>query len=163
MRRNAIQLTRRHKAVLYLSTLVVLASGVAWSWLHYYGVKQGEFGPEFSPLEPTMLKIHGAAAIAITLVVGSLLTVHVKKGWQARLNLPSGIGLLTIFGFLIATGYGLYYLADERLRSLTSLSHLWVGFALPIILVIHVVVGHRVRHRLHQERRAEQSRPGLAE
>lgn len=159
MRRNAIQLSRRHKAVLYLSTLIVFASGAVWAWLHNYGVKQGEFGPEFSPLEPTMLKIHGAAAIAITLVLGSLLTVHVKKGWQARLNLPSGIGLLTIFGFLIVTGYGLYYLSAEQIRSLTSNAHLWVGLALPILLIVHVVIGHRIRHRLHRERRPTSPTP----
>lgn len=101
-----------------------------------------------------MLKIHGAASMVILLVLGSLLTIHVKKGWQAGLNRGSGVGLLAVFGFLIASGYALYYLADERFRTLTSNSHLWVGLGLPLILAGHVVLGHRVRRRLHRERRA---------
>ena len=159
MRRNAIQLSRRHKAVLYLSTLAIFASGAAWGWLHYFAVKQGEFGPEFSPWEPLMLKVHGAAAMVSMLVLGSLLTVHVKKGWQAGLNVKSGAGLLSIFGFLIATGYALYYIADEHYRGLMSNGHLWVGLGLPFVLIGHVVLGHRIRHRLHRERRIAAASP----
>jgi len=155
MRRNAIQLSHRHRAVLYLSTLALLVTGAAWAWLHYFHRVEGEFGPEFSPVEPWLLKAHGAAAMISLLVIGSLLTVHVKRGWQAGLNRRSGTGLLTTFGVLIATGYGLYYLSDEKLRGLTSNIHLWIGLALTLLLIAHIVLGHRTRRDLHRQRQAQ--------
>ena len=155
MRRNAIQLSRRHRLVLYVSTLALLATGAVWAWLHYFHRIEGEFGPEFSPAEPWLLKIHGAFAMVSLLVIGSLLTVHVKRGWQAGLNRGSGVGLLTTFGVLTATGYGLYYFSDEKLRGWTSNIHLWIGLALPLVLLAHLILGHRTRRLLHRQRQAQ--------
>ena len=57
-------------------------------------------------------------------------------------------GLLTAFGILTLTGYGLYYAGGEKLRAWTSLIHLWLGLALPIIIALHVWLGHRSRRAL---------------
>jgi hypothetical protein len=145
MSHSAFQLSRRHRSLLYVSTLVLFLTGAAWAWLHYFHSTNGEFGPEFHPAEPWLLKAHGAAAMVYLIVLGTLLVVHVKRGWQAKLNRGSGTGLLFVFGVLIVSGYALYYVGEDRFRALASNIHLWVGLVLPAVLIAHVVLGRRLR------------------
>jgi hypothetical protein len=157
MRRNSLQLSRRHRSLLYLSILVLFLTGVAWAWLHYFHRIEGEFGPEFHPAAPWLLKAHGAAAMVSLIVLGTLLVVHVQRGWQAKLNRGSGTGLLCVFGVLIVSGYALYYVGEERFRALASNIHLWVGLALPVVLIAHIILGRRLRRTLHRRSERESS------
>src|SRR5712691_4019292 len=91
------------------------------------------------------MKIHGAGAMAILVLVGMLLTGHVRLAWRARRNRGNGSLFLGGFGVLTITGYGLYYAGGERLRAWTSWIHLAVGLALPILLLIHIFLGRRTR------------------
>jgi cation transport ATPase len=152
MRRNALQLSRWHKLTLYAATAAVFLSGAVWAWLHWFARIEGEFGPQPHPAEPWLIRIHGGAAMAILVILGTLLPIHVKRGWQARQNRLTGTGLLVFFALLTVSGYGLYYSGGESLRAFTSLAHTWIGLALPAIIVWHVVTGHRLR-RLGKLRR----------
>lgn len=134
--------------MLYTVTLALFATGAAWAWLYHFAKVEGEVGLEIHPAEPWMLKAHGAAAMGILVLLGTLLPIHVQRGWQARRNRKNGGGLLTAFGILTLTGYGLYYAGGEKLRAWTSLIHLWLGLALPIIIALHVWLGHRSRRAL---------------
>lgn len=146
MRRNSITLSRRHEWFAYLVSFAVFGTGAAWAFCHFFARPPNEFGVA-SPAESWLLKAHGAAAMATLLLLGTLLPLHVKFAWRAGRNLRSGLTLLSIFGFLVLTGYGLYYAGGERLRALTSAAHLWVGLALPVLLGIHVWWGKRTRTR----------------
>ena len=66
------------------------------------------------------MKIHGAASMAILVLVGMLLTGHVRFAWRARRNRGNGSLFLGAFGILTITGYGLYYAGGESLRAWTS-------------------------------------------
>ena len=70
------------------------------------------------------MKIHGAAAMAILVIVGTLLTGHVRFAWRARRNRGNGSLFLGVFGILTITGYGLYYAGGESLRCLDELDSL---------------------------------------
>ena len=137
MRRSVIKLSRRHEWTIYLIVALVFVSGAAWAWLHYFS--------DGTAAQSWMLKIHGAAAMATLLIIGTLLPYHVKFAWRAKRNRRTGSTLLVVFGFLILTGYGLYYSGDERLRAWTSDSHLYVGLALPLLLALHVWRGKKSR------------------
>ena len=89
------------------------------------------------------MKIHGAAAMAILVLVGMLLTGHVRFAWRARRNRGNGSLFLSAFGVLTVTGYGLYYAGGESLRAWTSWIHLVVGLALPLLLILHIWLGKR--------------------
>ncbi len=91
------------------------------------------------------MKIHGAAAMAILVLVGMLLTGHVRFAWRARRNRGNGSLFLGTFGILTVTGYGLYYAGGESLRACTSWIHLAVGLALPLLLILHIWLGKRTR------------------
>ncbi len=144
MRRNSIQLSRRHEWFAGLASGAVFATGAAWAWLHYFAALPNEFGGS-SPAQSWMLKAHGAAAVLVLVLVGTLLPMHVKFAWRAGRNLRTGLSLLGLFLFLSLTGYGLYYLGDERWRGWTSSAHLWVGLALPPIMILHVWRGKKTR------------------
>src|SRR2546423_6877928 len=83
------------------------------------------------------MKIPGAAAMAILVLVGMLLTGHVRLAWRARRNRGNGSLFLGGFGILTVTGYGLYYAGGESLRAGTSWVPLAVGFALPVLFILH--------------------------
>ena len=91
------------------------------------------------------MKIHGAAAMAILVLVGMLLTGHVRFAWRARRNRGNGSPFVGSFGILTITGYGLYYAGGESLRAWTSWIHLVVGLGMSLLLILHIWLGKRTR------------------
>ena len=79
--------------------------------------------------------------------LGATFTLHVREGWRRRLNRGSGAVVLTVAGVLILTAFGLYYFGSDALRSWTSVLHIIIGLALPLLLAVHVVLGRRARKR----------------
>jgi hypothetical protein len=91
--------------------------------------------------------------MAILVLMGMLLTGHVRFAWRARRNRGNGLLFLGAFGILSVTGYGLYYAGSESLRAWTSWIHLTVGLALPLLLVVHIWLGKRTRPATHLQKR----------
>src|SRR5262249_26196979 len=91
------------------------------------------------------MKTHGAAAMAVLVLIGMLLTGHVRFAWRARRNRGNGLVFLSAFAVVTVTGYGLYYAGGESLRAWTSWIHLAVGLALPLVLILHVWLGKKTR------------------
>lgn len=146
MRRNSVKLSPRHQLWLYGGTTLLYATGAAWAWLHYLQAAGNEFGSR-SAAEPWMMKLHGAGAIVLLVVLGTLIPGHIRFAWHARRNRPNGMTLLLFLGFLVVSGYGLYYFGDDRLRSWTSWSHLAIGLVLPAMIFLHIWSGRRSRAR----------------
>src|SRR5262245_55756281 len=141
-RPDRIRLRRLQRYFLYAVLALVFLSGVAWAYWNYLAAWPGEF--EMSA-KAWAMKIHGAAAMAVLVLVGMLLNEHVRLAWRARRNRANGSVFLSAFAFLTVTGYGLYYAGGERLRAWTSWIHLLTGLTLPILLLIHVLLGRRTR------------------
>jgi hypothetical protein len=135
-------LKRLQRYFLYAVLALLFLSGVAWTYWNYLPASAGDF--EISA-KTWAMKIHGAAAMAILVLIGTLLTGHVRFAWRARRNRANGSVFLSAFTVLTITGYGLYYAGGERLRAWTSWIHLAVGLALPILLLIHIFLGRRTR------------------
>jgi hypothetical protein len=91
------------------------------------------------------MKVHGAAAMAVLVLIGMLLNEHVRLAWRAGRNRANGSVFLSAFAVLTITGYGLYYAGGERLRAWTSWIHLAIGLVLPILLLIHILLGKKTR------------------
>lgn len=133
----------------------VWTSGVAWLGFHYFLVRQGQFGPERSPLEPWSLKLHGAFAFLALWLAGLLWGVHVVNGWSQGRRRWSGSMLAGLYLALILSGYLLYYAGDEG-RDAISLLHWVIGLAAPALYL-----GHRLTERLlaNYQRAAESRAP----
>lgn len=128
---------------LIIVTGLLWVSGAAWLYLKFFAQVPGDLGPGANPAQPLWMRIHGAAAMGFLMAFGALLLRHVPMGWKDGRERRIG-GLLTaVCAVLIITGWGLYYLVDQRLRSATSLLHWAVGLLLPAIIAIHAAVGRR--------------------
>ena len=91
--------------------------------------------------------------MGILVLIGMLLTGHVRFAWRARRNRGNGSLFLSALAVLSVTGYGLYYAGDESLREWTSWIHLGVGLALPLFLILHVWLGKKTRPSLQLQKR----------
>jgi hypothetical protein len=120
------RLPAAQRILLYGVLLGLLATGVVWEAL------------DRGPAASFVMKIHGALAMAVLIVVGTLLAHHVPAGWATLKNRWSGICLLAILAWLAASGYLLYYSGSESLRTFASQSHLWIGVAAAIVVGWHI-------------------------
>jgi hypothetical protein len=141
-RPDSIRLKRVQRYFLYAVFALLFLSGVTWAYWNYFVVAPGDFE---ASAKVWAMKIHGAAAMAVLVLIGMLLTAHVRFGWRARRNRVNGSIFLSAFACLAITGYGLYYAGGERLRAWTSWIHLAVGLVLPILLLLHIFLGRRTR------------------
>lgn len=127
------------------SGAILWLTGAAWVLLHYFGEVQGEFGPETNPAQPWLLRLHGLVLIPAILALGSLLVVHIPKGWGDKGQRVVGIALTVFFGALVLSGYMLYYVGDDSLRDFSSLFHWVIGILIPAIFLWHY--SHRYSNR----------------
>lgn len=140
MKRRRLQLRPGQRSTLYALSLLLFASGAAWAWAH----QLDESGREvWSGLKPSLLKLHGFAAVGFVLMIGTLLPTHVRRAWHARKNRKNGAFFLTAVGVLTISGYALYYLGDENWRSATRWLHLYLGLVSPLLLWLHVRAGRK--------------------
>jgi cation transport ATPase len=122
--------------VLYLVIAVLFVTGAAW-----VAVDRAVW-PETATY---LLRLHGGAAMAMLVLLGALLPLHVRVGWRRRRNRGSGALMLAANAILVATAFGLYYEGSDALRHWTSELHIALGFALPLAVVGHVLRGRRSR------------------
>jgi cation transport ATPase len=150
-RPDSIRLKRLQRYFLYAVLAVVFLSGVAWAYWNYFVTLPNDF--EMSA-KAWAMKIHGGAAMAVLVLIGMLLNVHVRFAWRARRNRANGSVFLSAFAVLTLTGYGLYYAGGEGLRAWTSWIHLAMGLVLPILLLIHILLGRNTRPTVQSSTRS---------
>ena len=90
-----------------------------------------------------LLKVHGGAAMLTLMLLGALFPLHIGHAWRAKKNRATGIVMLACNAVLIATAFGLYYLASETLRPWASNLHIAFGLAIPLLFLAHVKAGRR--------------------
>ena len=129
---------------------VLFLSGAIW--LLTDRLKHTAAGEMWSRMSASLLMLHGAAAMLMLVLFGSLMPFHVRVGWRRKRNRTTGIVMLVANAVLIATAFGLYYAGAEALRDWASNLHIGVGIALPALLAVHVVRGRRLRHSVELER-----------
>ena len=145
MSRNSLKLERGQRRWLHATLAVLFVSGVVWWVLHRWGEVETEFGPTPHPLNPWLMRVHGGAAMVALVVLGTLLSGHVRRAWQAGRNRLSGLGMLVWCGGLSVSGYALYYAGAETARTWASIIHLVGGLAFPLVLIVHIWSGRRAR------------------
>ena len=91
--------------------------------------------------------LHSFIAFIAIGLVGALANVHMRAGWHRKLNRTSGLFLLGIFLFLLASAVGIYYFGDETLSQFASLGHTLVGLALLLFFIWHSLRGRNIRKR----------------
>jgi thiamine biosynthesis lipoprotein len=120
---------------------VLVVTGAVWLLADAF--KDGDGGETWQAIAANLLMVHGGAAMVALLFLGALFPLHMRRGWRARKNRISGSIMATINALLIVTAFGLYYSGSEVLRAWTGDLHIAVGFALPVLILVHVVLGRR--------------------
>jgi hypothetical protein len=152
-----MRLSTGHRKWIYWSGAALFATGALWLLFHYFVRPHGELDEVGHPLEVWWLRLHGACAMLFLLVLGSLLPIHVRRGWHQRRNLLAGCAVSTVALLLIASGYALYYYGGEDARPWISAFHWVLGLGTPVLLVWHIWLGRRFRsvERLHLPAQAD--------
>ncbi len=132
-----VKLGARRRWTVYGVALGVWATGALWLAFHNVLKRNTPFGQEPNPLEPWWLKLHGAFAFASVWLFGLLWAAHILGGWSSHRRRWSGGVLFALFGVLIASGYLLYYVGDDSLRTTISLAHWIIGLAAPAPFLWH--------------------------
>jgi hypothetical protein len=136
---NSTRIGRPTRLALYVVGIGVWLTGGLWLLFHYFLVTRGEFGQEANPLEPWWLKLHGAFAFASVWMFGLLWAVHVTPAWPSARRRWSGGVMAGVLAWLILSGYLLYYVGDDKARSIVSVLHWAVGLAVPLFFLSHRV------------------------
>ena len=143
MRTKGIRLSSEHQAWFYSIFAILFLSGLVWIILTYLVPCPPEDEGCIPSLAPALMKVHGAAAMATMVLFGTLIPIHIKRGWAAKINRPNGAFLITINLLLIVTGYGLYYGGSEGLRFLSHWVHIGLGLFIPFLLLWHIIMGRK--------------------
>ncbi len=126
-----------HRRLLLGALVSVALTGLAWTVLDLaYGIAPVE--TQAAQLAKAWLgRLHGALAMAALVALGSVLPLHLSVGWKARAHLVSGLSIVTIAAALVASGYLLYYAADESVRGISVYAHIAAGIAGCILFAVH--------------------------
>src|ERR1044071_8644476 len=100
-RPDSIQLKRLQRYSLYAVLSLLFLSGLAWAYWNYLIGSPGDFE---ASAKAWAMKIHGAAAMGILVLIGMLLSAHVRFAWRARRNRANGSVFLSVFAVLTVTG-----------------------------------------------------------
>lgn len=158
--RTQQRLSRRHEFYLYLSASLLMGSGVGWLVAHFLlrAAAANGLGPH--PAEAWWMRLHGGAVIGFLVTFGALLPGHVVPNWRQRRNRYTGLSVVIFIALLAVTGYGLYYLVDDRQRAISSAGHWVLGLLGCAALLLHVVLGKRLAARARERRMLHRLKPG---
>ncbi len=141
-------LSRRRRWIAYVVLGGLWSTGAAWLVLRYGFQQSGEFGTTPHPLQPWALRAHALFAFATLWLGGLLWVVHVAPNWRRGHRRPSGILSVAALLLLVASGYLLYYVGDERWHLSVSTLHWVLGLAAIVPFLVHLVRARR--HRGHE-------------
>jgi hypothetical protein len=140
IRRKAVSFAlpvRRRRALHWISVGVWVTGGV-WLIYKYFIRVTDDFGFESPhPLQHWWLIAHAGFSFAAVWMFGVLWPGHVLRGWRMKTRRPTGGTLFGVIAWLTLSGYALYYVASETLRSWTSILHWVVGLVAIVPFLLH--------------------------
>ena len=138
-----MRLSPSFRVAIYVLSLLLFVSGAVWLLAD---AMKNPFGEDIWPqIASNMLMIHGGAAMIALLFLGALFPVHIRRSWIAGRNRVTGGIMAGVLIILILTSFGLYYSGSEAFRHWLSNTHLVLGLALPVLLLVHIATGRSRR------------------
>lgn len=139
------RLPRWHRRAIHALTVLLWLSGIGWLVLAYVLAPPGEETPAPHAWAGAALTVHGIAAQAALVAFALVGHAHLRAGWRAREQRPSGLGVGLALLLLAATGLGFYYSANEAALPWVRWSHAAIGAALPALVARHAARAWRLR------------------
>jgi hypothetical protein len=138
-----VRLDPKVRRTVYAVMAALLVTGVAW--IVADALKDSAHGEAWQQVASNLLMCHGGAAMMMLMLLGALVPLHIGRSWRAGRNLTTGTAMATLNATLVVTAFGLYYLGSDATRPWWSGVHIGVGLALPLLVLIHVWSGRRLR------------------
>jgi cation transport ATPase len=136
-----MRLKSAFRFALYGIFTLLFVSGVVWMLADKMKNNPDADSEMWSQAATFLLTLHGGAAMVTLMLLGALGPMHVQRAWRAKTNRATGVASLALYGLLIATAFGLYYLGSEAVRPWISYVHIAFGLAVPAVITAHVMVG----------------------
>ena len=143
MKRIGLKLPKPMRLMLYGAFALSWFTGLGFYALETFFQVEGEFGISKHPLQNPALTIHGAAAFAMMMAFGALLSAHVPMGWRTGRVRGMGLTLIGAVALQVVTAWILYYAGNPDIQKAAKWAHLIVGASLPAVLVVHIVQARR--------------------
>ena len=141
---DAIRLRGWHRWLTYLSTGLLIGTGLAWLAIDVFARGSADIvGPH--PLAHPILAAHGAIAMVASIAYGGVVFAHVPRAWAVKRNRWTGLLVASVLAVLMVTAWLLYYASSEDVHAIASLCHWIVGVAVALVLPLHVVMGRGAR------------------
>jgi hypothetical protein len=131
------------RVLLYFTALALLLSGIGWELLDRFVLVSTAIGPGKHPLQPWVLRLHGAVALLSVFLFGFLFSSHIRIAWRLRRKRITGSVLVAVIVILALSGYLLYYAGGDELRAFASALHLWLGVLSPLPFLLHLFYRRR--------------------
>lgn len=148
----SVKIPKAYRCSLFVTLTVSWCTGIAFFIFSRYITIDGDFGPEKHPWQFPVLMVHGVAAFLMMMACGSLLTNHVPSGWRQNKLRLMGLTLVAFLVLQVVSAYLLYYLSSDEVRAVTSNIHAASGFLFPLVLIVHIVHGKRLKRRVSNAR-----------
>jgi hypothetical protein len=136
-----LRLNPSFRFAIYAAFTVLLLTGAGWLVADWQKDVSGD--EIWQQSIAYLLMVHGGTAMAMLILLGALVPVHMLRAWRSRKNRISGSFMVTFNAVLIVTAFGLYYLGSETVRPWMSWIHIAAGFALVLWLPLHIHWGRR--------------------
>ncbi|MGJ4997078.1 hypothetical protein ACQR0Z_21825 [Bradyrhizobium sp. HKCCYLS3077] len=120
---------------------LLFASGALWIYADQMKTRSEADSEAWQQASAMLLSAHGGTAMITLMLLGALGPMHVQRAWRASKNRATGVLSVALYGLLIATAFGLYYVGSEALRPWISTVHIAFGLGVPVVLTAHIVVG----------------------
>ena len=91
--------------------------------------------------------LHGWSVPFFLISFGAVWRAHIVRGWRLRRHLASGLVTLFVLLALTVTGWMLYYSGSDALQRAAKKIHLWLGLAVPAVLLLHGLLGFLKRSK----------------
>src|SRR5262249_21749001 len=113
---------------------LLFASGALWIYADLMKNHPEADSEMWHQAAASLLSLHGGAAMVTMMLLGALGPMHVQRAWRAKKNRTTGVVSVAMYGLLIATAFGLYYVGSEALRPWISTIHIAFGLGVPAVL-----------------------------
>ncbi len=139
-----VKLPRWQRRGVYAAVAALALSGLLWLAVHFFApFAEEDLAQNTAKL--WAIRVHAAAALWTLVMVGSLLPLHIRAAWHIRKNRISGACAALAMAALALTGYALGYAPEGVARQWSAWLHWGIGTGMPLLLLVHVLLGHRTR------------------
>lgn len=141
---------RTDRWLLYLSNLLVGGSGLVYAWMRYMLKAPDEFSAVNHPWQPYVLHAHVLTAPLLVFAIGHIWYHHAWLYFRSgtRPGRRSGVGLLSLFLPMTASGYLIQISVSEFWRSAWIVLHVAASLLWIIAFVAHLFTHYNARQAL---------------